>query len=163
MKASVNLLIVSASTDDCDLYGRLLSEVAGVTYQCTFAADAGMALALIGTAVFDCVLVEELLAGMDGLTLVRRIRQTAQFLPLVILAGQARDQRTAFILEAGACSYIDKASIDRKQLDDAITAAIKAGARAANARANIIAKQSRPGGGVIGNRPRSSGRPSARR
>ncbi len=128
MKASVNLLIVSASTDDCDLYGRLLSEVAGVTYQCTFAADAGMALALIGTAVFDCVLVEELLAGMDGLTLVRRIRQTAQFLPLVILAGQARDQLTAFIIEAGACSYIDKASIDRKQLDDAITAAIKAGA-----------------------------------
>jgi PAS domain S-box-containing protein len=128
LQATINILIVDDSLDDRELYGGLLVTAPGGNYKCTFAADASTALTLVSTTIFDCVLVDYSLPGTDGLALLRRIRQTAEFLPLLMLTGQARDDLAATILESGAYNYIDKALIDQKHLTDAITAAIEAGA-----------------------------------
>ncbi len=126
MATVLKILLVEDSTDDQELYRRLLQTTPGGHYSCTIAADGGEALAHLGAQAFDCALVDYFLPGMDGLALLRRIRETAPFMPLVVLTGQARDDLAAAILEAGANNYIDKAEIDRTHLHEAITAAIEA-------------------------------------
>jgi PAS domain S-box-containing protein len=130
MTNSARILIVEDSLDDAEAYGRLLATVPGRIYHCTVVADAGQALDLLATEAFDCAIIDYSLPGMDGLSLLRRIREALQFLPIVMLTGQARDDLAADVLESGANTYLDKASIDQAELHCAISAAIRSGAAA---------------------------------
>jgi two-component system chemotaxis response regulator CheY len=72
------------------------------------AADGVEALSTIQTRRPDLVLLDWSMPGMDGITLLRRIRETDKKLPLIMVTTEAETQLVKESLTAGANDYLVK-------------------------------------------------------
>ena len=69
------------------------------------AADGVEALNLIGQNRPDLALVDWNMPNMDGITLVRKIRETDKRLPLVMVTTEAEKSRVLEAIKAGVINY----------------------------------------------------------
>lgn len=74
----------------------------------TEAADGLEALARIGESRPDLVLVDWNMPNMDGITLVRKIRETDKNLPLMMVTTEAEKSRVLEAIKAGVNNYVVK-------------------------------------------------------
>ncbi|MEO8454986.1 MAG: response regulator transcription factor [Sphingomicrobium sp.] len=72
------------------------------------AANGVDALHLLSTEQFDVAVVDRMLPGMDGLSVVRRARTAAIELPVLLLTALSRIEDRVSGLEAGADDYLVK-------------------------------------------------------
>jgi DNA-binding NtrC family response regulator len=72
----------------------------------------------------DLILLDIMLPGMDGLEVLRRIRQTDENLPIIMLSAQGKIEVALESLKHGAYDYFPK-PIDLQKLEPAIKNAIK--------------------------------------
>jgi DNA-binding response OmpR family regulator len=93
--------------DDVRLYELLAAylEPNGVTL--VHAADGPKGLAALGADVFDAVLLDVMMPGMDGLTVCRRIRETSR-VPIIMLTARGDEADRVVGLELGADDYLTK-------------------------------------------------------
>ena len=67
--------------DDEDIATLLRLNLQDEGYQIVHEADGGQALARLETQVWDAVILDLMLPGVDGLEICRRIRQMTRYLP----------------------------------------------------------------------------------
>lgn len=72
------------------------------------AADGVEALAKIAECKPDMALVDWNMPNMDGITLVRKIRETDKRLPLVMVTTEAEKSRVLEAIKAGVNNYVVK-------------------------------------------------------
>ena len=72
------------------------------------AADGVEALAQIGETRPDLVLIDWNMPNMDGITLVRKIRETDKALPLIMCTTEAEKSRVLEAVKAGVNNYVVK-------------------------------------------------------
>lgn len=72
------------------------------------AADGIDALHLLSTEQFDVAVIDRMLPGMDGLSVVRRVRTANIELPVLLLTALGRIEDRVSGLEAGADDYLVK-------------------------------------------------------
>jgi two-component system, chemotaxis family, chemotaxis protein CheY len=72
------------------------------------ASNGSEALEQIGASRPDLVLIDWNMPTMDGITLVRRIRETDKALPLVMCTTEAEKSRVLEAIRAGVNNYIVK-------------------------------------------------------
>ena len=72
------------------------------------AADGIEALAQLAEGKPDMVLVDWNMPNMDGITLVRKIRETDKKLPLVMVTTEAEKSRVIEAIKAGVNNYVVK-------------------------------------------------------
>jgi len=72
------------------------------------AADGLEALSQIGTTRPDLVLIDWNMPNMDGITLVRKIRETDKALPLIMCTTEAEKSRVLEAVKAGVNNYVVK-------------------------------------------------------
>ena len=72
------------------------------------AADGVEALNQIGSARPDLVLIDWNMPNMDGITLVRKIRETDKRLPLIMCTTEAEKSRVLEAIKAGVNNYVVK-------------------------------------------------------
>ncbi|MBN1490822.1 MAG: response regulator [Phycisphaerae bacterium] len=72
------------------------------------AADGVEALAKLGQDRPDLVLVDWNMPNMDGITLVRKIRENDTALPLVMVTTEAEKSRVIEAIKAGVNNYVVK-------------------------------------------------------
>ena len=72
------------------------------------AADGVEALSVLGAQRPDLVLVDWNMPKMDGITLVRRIREHDKTLPLIMVTTEAEKARVMEALKAGVSNYVVK-------------------------------------------------------
>lgn len=101
------------------------------------AADGVEALTQIADKKPDLVLVDWNMPNMDGITLVRRIRETDRRLPLVMVTTEAEKSRVLEAIKAGVNNYVVK-PFTAETLSEKITQTL-AKAAAANAPAAATA------------------------
>jgi DNA-binding response OmpR family regulator len=77
-------------------------------YQVTAAADGQTALRIINNITFDVALIDLRLTDMDGLTIVRRLRQIAPHTSVIILTAYASLDSSIEALRQGAHDYLIK-------------------------------------------------------
>ena len=77
-------------------------------YQVTDAADGQTALRLINTNTFDVALIDLRLTDMDGLDIVRKLRQVAPQTSVIILTAYASLDSSIEALRQGAHDYLIK-------------------------------------------------------
>jgi DNA-binding response OmpR family regulator len=77
-------------------------------YQVTEAADGQTALGLIETQYFDLALIDLRLTDLDGLDIVRHLRQVAPKTGVIILTGYATLDSAIEALRQGAHDYLTK-------------------------------------------------------
>lgn len=72
------------------------------------AADGVEALKMIGESKPDMALVDWNMPNMDGITLVRKIRETDKQMPLIMVTTEAEKRRVIEAIQAGVNNYVVK-------------------------------------------------------
>lgn len=75
------------------------------------AGDGVEALAVLGAAgagPFDLVLVDWNMPNMDGITMVRKVRETDKRTPMIMVTTEAEKQRVIDAIKAGVNNYVVK-------------------------------------------------------
>jgi DNA-binding response OmpR family regulator len=101
--------------DDRRLYELLASFLAPNGVSLVHATDGAQGLAALERDVFDAVLLDVMMPGMDGLQVCKRIRQTKQ-VPIIMLTARGDEADRVVGLELGADDYVPKPFSPRELL-----------------------------------------------
>ena len=85
---------------------NLLCDLLGPSHECVAVGSAEEGLVILRTERFDAAITDVALQGMDGEAFLRRARELAPSLPVIVLTGADSDERK--FLEAGAFGYLLK-------------------------------------------------------
>lgn len=110
MEETLNILIIDDDEVDRMAVSRAL-KAAGIRMKLFEASDYSEAIETLEKEDFDCVFVDYLLPGKDGLALVQEIRDSGSKIPLIVLTGQGDEQTAVELMKAGASDYITKSRI----------------------------------------------------
>ncbi len=90
-----------------------------------FVTSGQAALELIHAQRFDAIIADVAMPGMDGLELVKRIRDEGHTLAIVILTGQGNESVAVKAMKLGAHDYLCKGSVTAQKVQTAIEQAIE--------------------------------------
>ena len=99
--------------DDHELDRRLSTlDLEDAGYWVSQAGDVTEALELLGQRPFDCIILDIVMPGTDGLTFLRGLRMSDRFseIPVVMLTAQDEIDDELQAMAGGAVSYIVKPS-----------------------------------------------------
>lgn len=137
---SIRILLVEDNPGDARLVQILLEEVAGrEDFAFTTAADLAAALARLKEAAFDVVLLDLSLPDSQGLDTVRRMREAAPQVPIVVLTGFDDESLAIRAMQEGAEDYLVKGQGD----GDLIRRAIRYSVERFRAEQNLRASEAR--------------------
>jgi DNA-binding NtrC family response regulator len=103
--------------DDEELYRRSLERILRrVGHTVAEARDATEALNAVSEQAFDLVLVDLRMPGLNGIELVRQIRDVNPDLPCIVVTGFGSPESSVDALRAGAFWYLEK-PFDQSNLD----------------------------------------------
>lgn len=94
--------------DDPTLQRGLAEALAESGHQVSSVADGAHADTLLASELFDLVVLDLGLPYLDGLTVLERLRQRGQRLPVLILSARDRTQDRVQGLDCGADDYLTK-------------------------------------------------------
>jgi DNA-binding NtrC family response regulator len=101
----VNILVV----DDEEPFRRLLkNELTRKGYSVSVAADGGEAQRLMANSAFDAVLLDVVMPGMDGLSLMKTLKEDPSAPPIIVLTGKATVETAVEAMKNGAYDYLTK-------------------------------------------------------
>jgi CheY-like chemotaxis protein len=106
MTVSKNILVV----DDSPIERRLAISLLTENIDCTAneAVSSEEALLRIQLAPVDLLLTDLRMPDMDGLELLRRVKEEHPLLPVVVMTGQGTEETAVAALQGGADGYITK-------------------------------------------------------
>jgi DNA-binding response OmpR family regulator len=125
----MRILIVEDEIRLADNIAAALRQGAGVAVDCAHDGKEGASLTEFGH--YDLLLLDLMLPGLDGLSIVRRVRGRGDATPILVLT--ARDERSHVVelLNAGADDYLTK-PFDLGELIARVKALIRRGKGAAH-------------------------------
>jgi two-component system OmpR family response regulator len=101
----VRILIAEDDKETAEFVQRGLEQLG---HNPVVAANGVDALHLLSTEQFDVAVIDRMLPGMDGLSIVRRVRAAGIELPVLLLTALGRIEDRVTGLEAGADDYLVK-------------------------------------------------------
>lgn len=105
MNSAKKILLVE---DDQDIATLLRLNLQDEGYQIVHEADGAQALVQLEKQVWDAVILDLMLPGVDGLEICRRIRQMTRYLPVIIISARTSETHRVLGLEMGADDYLPK-------------------------------------------------------
>jgi len=109
----MKLLIVGAETETIEEISAYLRQE-GFETDCVYNGEDAVAFA--GTGIYDLLILETLLPGMDGFEVVRRIRENRGGIPVLMLSSKEEPEDEIRGLNAGADYYLTRPLEERKLL-----------------------------------------------
>ena len=106
-EAAVRLLIVDDDEGNREIVARLLRSE---NWELHLAASGFEAIELAESYDFDLIMLDVLMPGMDGLQLLRRLRQNPRLhdVPVIMISGVEQTGSVVACLESGARDYVTK-------------------------------------------------------
>ncbi|NOT09625.1 MAG: response regulator transcription factor [Gemmatimonadales bacterium] len=101
----MTILIVE---DDADLAFGLRNNLEIEGYQVEVAADGPSGLAALGDGRFELVILDLMMPGIDGLRLLRTMRDRGDRTPVLILTARGQEEDKVRGLKLGADDYVTK-------------------------------------------------------
>src|SRR5262245_24318377 len=105
------ILIVDDNAMDRVTAGRLVEKGNGL--KPLFAEDGKQALAAIARDAPDLVLTDLLMPDMDGLELVKVVRERHPLVPVILMTNFGSEEIAIQALKKGAASYVPKRNLAR--------------------------------------------------
>jgi two-component system chemotaxis response regulator CheY len=103
----MKVLLVDDSRTMRSIQQKVLSATAGTEF--AEASDGVEALAVIAAkGKFDLIIVDWNMPNMDGITLVKKIRETDKTTPLIMATTEAEKARVLDAIRAGVNNYVVK-------------------------------------------------------
>ena len=101
----INVLVV----DDEEPFRRLLNkELARKGYAVQVARDGGEALRVLRDNVFDVILLDIVMPGVDGLSLMKKLNEDSGAPAIIVLTGKATVETAVDAMKNGAYDYLTK-------------------------------------------------------
>jgi len=94
--------------DNVDLARLLAVHLRDLSYEVDIAEDGPAGLARAKQTVYDLVLLDLMLPGLDGLEICRRIREKPPYVPIIMLTSRSSETDRVVGLEVGADDYVTK-------------------------------------------------------
>ncbi len=95
--------------DDDDKYCELLERwVTSMGHHCMTAADGQKAVDCLRNSSCDLVLTDMVMPNMDGLQLLRHIKEKYNDISVIVLTGYSKDYSFTDVIKAGASDFIEK-------------------------------------------------------
>ncbi|MBC7352936.1 MAG: response regulator, partial [Thermogutta sp.] len=111
------VLVVDDSPLDRKLVGSLLEKKFG--WKVEYAASGAEALARVKQSPPDLVITDISMPEMDGLELVRHLRETFPEVPVILTTAFGSDMLAIEALERGAASYVPKSQLSTRLAETA--------------------------------------------
>jgi signal transduction histidine kinase len=135
--APTRVLVVEDNPGDADLVAMALEEAEGAPFEIEHVTTLAEALARVtGSSALDVVLLDLSLPDALGLEGLRRLKDVAPEVPVVVLTGSVTREIGRAAIQAGAQDYLTKGA-DVALLPRALRYAIERNEYAANARALV--------------------------
>src|SRR5438105_10510978 len=111
--------------DDDPKLNRIFAEVLrGAGFAVDTAADGRHALALLERVAFDTIITDLALPGMDGMEILRTVRERGLELPVIFVTGSPQLSTAMQAVEFGAFRYLLK-PVDAEQLVEVVERAVR--------------------------------------
>ncbi|MFQ5448984.1 MAG: diguanylate cyclase domain-containing protein [Nitrospinaceae bacterium] len=122
----LKILIADDDEDDVFLIRELIREgFPDCVPRIDWAATGGEAFSLIEKVAYDVCLFDFRLGEINGIELLRRIREKGYSLPIIFLTGRGDQEIAVKAMKAGATDYLGKGSLLAEVLSQSICNAIK--------------------------------------
>ncbi|MBW1717349.1 MAG: response regulator, partial [Deltaproteobacteria bacterium] len=118
-KEEFPILIVD---DEPDIIEALTNYLDDYTVDCAYDADS--ALKKVASGKFKIVLADIVMPGLDGIELLRRIKDVNPGIQVIMMTGQTTLMRASESMQDGALGYLLKPFDDISEVDKAIDEAI---------------------------------------
>src|SRR5207247_5454660 len=102
----MRVLIIEDEPRLAENVARTLRETAG--YAVDVAADGQEGLFLAESNAYDAVVLDLMLPKLDGMQVMKRIRQAGQLTPVLVLTARDEKESVVALLNAGADDYLTK-------------------------------------------------------
>jgi CheY-like chemotaxis protein len=121
------ILVVDDNPMDRHLAGSLVEKCPGL--HAIYASNGKEALAVLTAEPTDLVLTDMLMPEMDGLNLVKEVRDQHPFVPVILMTAFGSEEIAIQALKQGAASYVPKRNLshDLAETLDNVLAVAKAG------------------------------------
>jgi len=84
------------------------------------ASDGNTALDLIKNQEFDCILLDLILPGTDGFTVLEEVRKKNKSIKVIVMTNLGQPEDKARVEKLGITAYYVKSEVSISQLTDAI-------------------------------------------
>jgi CheY-like chemotaxis protein len=109
------ILVIDDSEDDTYFFKRAIAAI-GLDVQLTCLSNGLAALDTIRNGAFDCVFLDYNMPDMDGLTILKKLKQANIDTPVIMLTGQKDEQTIVKLMQAGATDYLQKLALSPDSL-----------------------------------------------
>ena len=110
--------------DNKDVAEVIFDYFEALDYQLDYAATGTLGLKLASQQIFDLIILDVMLPGMDGITVCQTLRAQANNTPIIMLTARDTNQDMLLGLSTGADDYIVK-PFDLKLLEARINAVLR--------------------------------------
>jgi signal transduction histidine kinase len=135
----MRLLVIDDDAVDRQGVARALRR-AGMEATIDEAATPAEGLRLVAEHEYDCIVIDYMLPGTDGLQVLRAARAAGIAAPIVILTGQGDEELAVALMKAGAADYLSKQALGPDRLARSVRYAV-AMAAAEQARRQALARE----------------------
>ena len=121
---TLDILVIDDDKGERAFCRRTLRSAFGDTLRFAEADGGEKGLDSINGHIPDCVLLDHIMPGIDGLEVLKRMRIKHPFLPVIMINGNGNDVMAVRSMKEGAQDYIAKSTITPAQLQRIIPMAI---------------------------------------
>ena len=107
-----NILVVDDSAVDCLLFRNYVERIPGFT--AIEAKDGAHAMQQIESWGIDLIVTDLMMPNMDGLELLRLVRQKYPHIPVIIATGKGNESDAAKAMQRGAVGFVHKSQLGQK-------------------------------------------------
>jgi signal transduction histidine kinase/two-component SAPR family response regulator len=118
------LLLIDDDEVDVMTFQRSLKK-SDLTYTLDVCYNANEALATIESKTFDCIFLDYLLPGIDGLQLLRKLRDMSINTPVAVMTSQGDEKIAVEMIKNGAFDYFTKNDINPDKISKVVLSAIR--------------------------------------
>ena len=90
----------------------------------TLVSDGLVALDTIKNDSFDCILLDLILPGADGFTILEKIREKSSSTKVIVMTNLGQSEDKARVEQLGITAYYVKSEVSISQLADAVKQAV---------------------------------------
>ncbi len=94
--------------DDEETITRILAKMLSKDYEVHVANEGRYALELVKAHVFDAIIVDLVMPGMDGHEVIQRVSRTDSDIPCIVITGYSTEDNAIEALKGGAFDYLKK-------------------------------------------------------
>jgi len=110
-----SLLLIDDDEVDILSFQRALKKT-GLSYDLGICRNAQETLDIITHNIYDCIFLDYQLPGIDGLQLLKKIRDLNIFTPIAVMTSQGDEKIAVQMIKNGAFDYFPKADINSDNL-----------------------------------------------